>query len=540
MARKIRAREVLRPLGSGMSRNAIARSQGMSKHSVQAVSEAAETAGIGWAEAEGMSDAEVYAALFPEKVRDRDVYPDPDWERVHRELARVGVTLKRPREECRDGRRSKGEPFMSYGRLRERYRGFTVRRQVVSRVGHRAGRILEVDWAGPTMSLVDPATGEASKVFLLVARPPLGRPPYVEPALDMRGDAWLRCHVRAFAHTGGSTPRMVPDSLGTGAGARPREGEVEPSEAHREMAAHHGSAVMPARVATTRDKPSAENEVRQAALEIIAAPRDEAFADFSRLKRAAAERLEEHDSRPLPRREGARREAFEEREGPLLRPPPAVPHEACEWVCGRRVRRDCHVAHRRNCYSVSRLAVGRTVDPRATDTAAGVFLAGERLAPRPPFPSFARNRYSTHAGDLPEGGSCSDWDAGRTRRRADRAGPSCGEAVGRIFRRVDCEGRGLDAALAALGLERRHARPRLEGACAAPTSAGGAGRWASRWRRGAGRATWAPPTCRAGWRAERGACAWACPAPSGRRWPSARPARPSSRPRSETSPSAPA
>lgn len=91
MARKIRAREVLRLLESGMSRNAIARSQGMSKHSVQAVSEAAEAAGIGWAEAEGMSDAEVYAALFPEKVRDRDVYPDPDWECVHRELARVGV-----------------------------------------------------------------------------------------------------------------------------------------------------------------------------------------------------------------------------------------------------------------------------------------------------------------------------------------------------------------------------------------------------------------------------------------------------------------
>ena len=44
-----------------MSRNAIARSQGMSKHSVRAVSEAAEAAGIGWAEAEGMSDAEVYA-----------------------------------------------------------------------------------------------------------------------------------------------------------------------------------------------------------------------------------------------------------------------------------------------------------------------------------------------------------------------------------------------------------------------------------------------------------------------------------------------
>ncbi|MCF6412916.1 hypothetical protein I7648_04270 [Collinsella tanakaei] len=58
MARKIRAREVLRLLGSGMSRNQIARTQAVSKHSVQAVAEAAEAAGIGWAEAEGMSDAE--------------------------------------------------------------------------------------------------------------------------------------------------------------------------------------------------------------------------------------------------------------------------------------------------------------------------------------------------------------------------------------------------------------------------------------------------------------------------------------------------
>ena len=82
------------------------------------------------------------------------------------------------------------------------------------------------------------------------------------------------------------------------------------------------------------------------------------------------------------------------------------------------------------------------------------------------------NRHSTHAGDLPEGRSCSGWDAGRTRRWADRAGPSRREAVGRIFQRVDCEGRGLDAALAVPGLERRHARPRLEGACASPTFAG--------------------------------------------------------------------
>lgn len=140
-------------------------------------------------------------------------------------------------------------------------------------IGHKAGRILEVDWAGPTMRLVDPAAGEVSKACLFVACLPLGRMSYVEPTLDMGQDTWLRRHVHAFACPGGSTPRVVPDSLRAGVESHPRGGEVVPDGAHGEMAAHHGSAVTPARVATPRDKPSAEGEVWQAALEIVAAPR---------------------------------------------------------------------------------------------------------------------------------------------------------------------------------------------------------------------------------------------------------------------------
>ena len=115
---------------------------------------------------------------------------------------------------------------------------------------------------------------------------PFSRMSYVEPTVDMKQDTWLRCHVHAFAYLGGSTPCIVPDNLKTGVESHPREGEVVLNGAYREMAAHYGSAVMPARVATPRDKPSAENEVWQAALEIIAALRDTVFTDFNELKRA--------------------------------------------------------------------------------------------------------------------------------------------------------------------------------------------------------------------------------------------------------------
>lgn len=152
-----------------------------------------------------------------------------------------------------------------------------------------------------------------------------------------------------------------------------------------------------------------------------------------------AEWLGEHDARPFAKREGTRRQVLEEQEGPPLRPLPAVPHEVCEWACGRRAQRNCHVAYGRNHYSVSHLAAGRTVDLRVTDSTAEVLLGGERLATHPPFPACARNRYSTHAGDPPGGRSYPDWDAGRIGRWADRVGPSCREVVDRIFQRVDYE-----------------------------------------------------------------------------------------------------
>ena len=95
MARRIRAREVLRLRSvNGLSQNAIARTAHVSKHSVQDVLEAARERGVSWEDVEGMSEEAAYALLFPGRGERESVYEQPDWARVHRELARVGVTLR--------------------------------------------------------------------------------------------------------------------------------------------------------------------------------------------------------------------------------------------------------------------------------------------------------------------------------------------------------------------------------------------------------------------------------------------------------------
>ena len=72
--------------------------------------------------------------------------------------SKVGVTLSFLHGEYREECAARGEAATSYDRFCKRYRQFTVSRNVVGRVGRKAGRNMEVDWSGPTMSLVDQAS----------------------------------------------------------------------------------------------------------------------------------------------------------------------------------------------------------------------------------------------------------------------------------------------------------------------------------------------------------------------------------------------
>ena len=71
MVRKIKAKLVLRLRDQGLSRSAIARSQGMSKHGVIDVFDAADRLGIGWSDVDSKTDDEVYALLFPGRGQSR-------------------------------------------------------------------------------------------------------------------------------------------------------------------------------------------------------------------------------------------------------------------------------------------------------------------------------------------------------------------------------------------------------------------------------------------------------------------------------------
>ena len=74
------------------------------------------------------------------------------------------MTLRILHGEYADECAAAGRPRMGYDRFCKQYAAY-----VTSRVEHKAGRTIEVDWAGKTMRIVDPVTGDVSKAYLFVA-----------------------------------------------------------------------------------------------------------------------------------------------------------------------------------------------------------------------------------------------------------------------------------------------------------------------------------------------------------------------------------
>lgn len=203
MVRKIKAKLVLRLRADSFSSRQI-EARGMSRHSVIAVLEAADREGISWDDVAELDDTVVCARLFPGRGEHESVHAQPDWEQVHRELARVGVTLKLLHGEYVDACQADGSTAMGYDRFCKTYQQHALVAGAASRVGHKAAQTVEVDWSGKTMALTDPVTGQQARVYLFVAALPFSRFAFVEPALDMRQDTWLRAHVAMFDWLGGS------------------------------------------------------------------------------------------------------------------------------------------------------------------------------------------------------------------------------------------------------------------------------------------------------------------------------------------------
>lgn len=88
MAKKINVKLILELRGSGMGRNAIARTRHISVNSVGDVFHIADENGISYEDARNMDEDSVYRMSYPDKFVQESMYARPDYGYVHQELKR--------------------------------------------------------------------------------------------------------------------------------------------------------------------------------------------------------------------------------------------------------------------------------------------------------------------------------------------------------------------------------------------------------------------------------------------------------------------
>ena len=86
---------------------------------------------------------------------------------------------------------------------------------MVATLQHEPGKAMFVDWAGPTLTVVDALTVEQFKAFFFVASLPFSSMVIAKAFANMRQDAWNQAHADALEFFGGVPQMIVPDNAKT-------------------------------------------------------------------------------------------------------------------------------------------------------------------------------------------------------------------------------------------------------------------------------------------------------------------------------------
>ena len=410
-----------------------------------------------WPLPEAYADDDVLkAALFGRKGRPRRDPVEPDWAYVSTELKRKGVTLTLLWQEYRESH----PDGYAYTWFCTSFRAFERRTSTRFRHRHRAGEVMQTDYAGLTKEIIDPATGEVRVTQIFVAV--LGASSYTFATASLSQDLadWIESHCRAFSFFGGVTRSVVCDNLKS-AVVKPLWFEPTLNPTFEAFSEHYGTTVLPARVQKPRDKGKVERSVQLVERWILARLRNRRFFSLGSFNKAIAELLLDLNDRPMRHVGRSRRELFDAVEREVLAPLP--PFEYAEWKSSK-VHLDYHIEVDHAFYSVPHALIGRRVRARLTHKTVEIFHKHNRVACH--VRSRRRGSHVTVPAHMPPNHRhYADRTPERLKRRANLIGENTLIFVERALRDRPHPEQGYRRALGILSLVRRYEPTRVEAAC---------------------------------------------------------------------------
>lgn len=235
------------------------------------------------------------------------------------------------------------------------------------------------------------------------------------------------------------------------------------NKAYQEMAEHYGTAIIPTRPRTPKDKAFVEGSVGVVSTWILAALRNRQFLSLDELNRAIWEKLADFNHKPFQKKDGSRASDFEEEKlFPLPLPP--NPFELAEWKTAT-VQYNYHISVDRMNYSDPYEYIKQKVDVRLTGSAVEIYFCGTRVASH--LRLYGRpNQYSMLEEHMPpEHTAYLQWNSKRFLRWASSIGENTAAVVRVFLTAHKVEQQGYKSCMALLKLSDHYSVVRLEDAC---------------------------------------------------------------------------
>ncbi|WP_341303200.1 IS21 family transposase [Pseudomonas sp. TMP25] len=443
----------------GLSHEKIARALQLSKGVVSKYVTAASDTGLDWPVLAALDEKALSAALVPtgklHQTRGERVLPDVI--SLHRELRRKGVTLQLLWEEYVTAHPK--QPTYRYTQFVEHYRRYAKSLKRSMRQTHVAGEKLFIDYAGPTLPVIDRATGEISRAHIFVAA--LGASNYTY-ACATPGETqvdWLTALSQALDYLGGVPEMIVPDNP-RALISDPDRYEPGLNRAALECAKHYGTVMLPARPRKPQDKAKAEVAVQIVERWIMARLRHQQFFSLHAVNQAIAGLLEDLNQRPFKKLDGCRRDWFERLDQPVLRPLPLQPYQVATFKrC--KVNIDYHIEVDGSFYSVPSALARQSVDVRLSAQTVEVLHGNRRVASHVRLQR--RGIYSTQSEHMPASHKAHrEWTPQRLLDWGESIGPYTRQIVEHQLTHKPHPEMGYRSCLGLLSLARQYGKTRLE------------------------------------------------------------------------------
>ncbi len=416
-------------------------------------------AGLSWPLDDSLDEAALERRMYASGEKNDSQKAEPDFNYIHHEMRRKGVTLQLLWQEYKAQHLAQGYQYSQFCVM---YRQFEKKLSPGMRHTHKAGEKGFVDWSGDGIEIANGKTGEVWIAPIFVGVLGASGKAFVTAKSDRTSRNWIACHCEMYEYWGGVPALTIPDNEKTGVTVACRY-EPDLNATYYHMARHYETTVLPTRPRKPKDKALVENAVLNAQRWILAALRNHTFFDLAQANDAIRAKLVDYNNRKMQLVDVSREELFIQLDKSALKSLPCNRYEYADWS-EPKVHIDYHVLVDKHHYSVPYQYIGERVSVSRTRSMVEVFFKGKRIAVH------KRLYNSKNPSTLPEHmpshhRQYSDWSPERFIKWAEKTGSFTRQLIENNLNSRRHPEQAFKTCLGILRLGKHYGHKRLESAC---------------------------------------------------------------------------